>query len=680
MIEIDPSPGLCEALRWLLRKDNDLSEAEILGSAKTFGLIVVRSGSNWSVDVEQLEACFNENIGLLPSSPIIFGRVLWGMGEITARIAEEVDFWAQKLAEHASKLDIKTALEEALNLSKPRLVAGSKGRFWREAVSLAQSVVRLRLDRQGLDYAKRVRDYSPPLPLMVYGLEYAILIAMNADIHTVDEWVQSHANEVGLAAVGRAVENFLRIYHDDATRKLSRSSLGFLKASAAASILSRKSVKGALPKLEDSFRKLINLEFSRGDAVWISSSILLDTFAEWILRERRVLHLQAQVSEHPNAGLKMLTSKSSDLKDLRWELEQVKLDFDRALQYLVSNWPTEGLLEHQMRCFQEGLRNNFRLRYLIAAKLSVQNDRNHLLNKNIDLLSNRIGLKQNDVYKENFVFNITDLTDQIHWSASSFYLRYESSQRGVAKRCSDFYGGFIGGSLEFLQEPFLPVRRPEEFQSALARSILALLFVSNVVLSFPADQQEKGDYLARELFQSSLCLFFIFPWPSQAVALLEWLVRAVAQVIRSRPSLALINISGILDKNFGVFAKAYLGWSLLEFLDKKLCLLMDLFVSSGKELSIRGQPSLAMNRLLSLLDLAVSKAWELGRHDVLRKIPDLWSRSYGFWVVETNSRWIDAAEMLIGALKGDRDARRWFWQEAAFRSSLCNRIIEHEAS
>ncbi|AET91846.1 hypothetical protein BYI23_B012390 [Burkholderia sp. YI23] len=675
------------ALAWLLDSNEEHSFEHVCQAAQTARLIRLDDGPNWSAEGDAVLRLASASLGRLPLEAERLGQLLHGLGEIRARCHA---VGLAKLFESAigalkSRVSLAQAFESAVVCDH----AIARQTCFDE-VALAQWISRAAYSRETFEAAiTRIR--YPERVLGGYGLSFVTKLILVVAPSLIDEWISSNANDPACAVIGAtALRCVLPFDEEPATSLLFLSKNTAIRCLGAAAIVHPPGFEKAL-SLRDCHRALVDAGFSPADAIWMTGVRI----REAVFRRNRGeggshqhiarLKLLERFPEEASGGSRYAQQEIEQLRDQinRNAISHAELlvELDNLLVDTAADWPATGLGEEQMEALDSVFVNAADVRHRLACKLSHSENGNRLLKRNVDLLRKFIGLEcgSAEISRQYFSPNESAFQKISDGAAQSAVELYQFTNRGVGKSTSDLVAGVAVASTKLIEMPFASVRQPEMWQSVVTRAASAMRFVFTVVACVPEEQRTSVAMLNQLALEHTLKLLcvrnlphsseeVIFRLANEAVFFLGWTVETDKQ-----------REQWVLTENLLTFPRALALWSSGGLIAKYPELGRLLFERVCVTPLAKGEHSLQLSRMLSLLDVAVASCVRSGNLDMLNRVMEIWEIGYTDWV-PIDARFETMARRLALAVQADGPERDEVIADEILAHTQCRRLIDHQSS
>ena len=623
----------------------------------------------------------------MPRDPVELGHLLHGLGEINARTSAE---FAAPLIQHlrtqrgrSSFLKVLEAAAEceAKPLPKPSLTA----------IDLAQWVSGAPLAWTTFDRAVH-RIGHPDIGISPgrYGLGFVAKIIAALDPRALDIWIKRHPNRQRVATIASAAlpSAFDPDIIDRATLLLG-SRIPALKCLAAALYVCPIFPEPSLDDFPDCRRALVANGIDPGDATWMMAYRIKNAIHARYRTKHQLESAQARLrylESNPEAAIGGRRNFDAEVRMLRNEvdrasgkLSKLAVDLEAMLADLAADWPADGLSDDQMRSLEYNFVSTPEIRHRLVEKLPPGSIRTALLKRDIEQLSEYIGLSKNPTSILNAYFNPDDNRFDIiaPWAAKSLIVLYADDHRGVGKRTSDLVSGMTNAFEALAAEPFVAARKPVQWQSAFGRAASAYIFALLVVAAAQEDRRSE----VREL--NRLALDHVFqllcaehPDVHSSQLLFKLTTRAVLQMSYSADGDARRR-RWAKTKELPPFARALALWSSPALAEQESALAIELFRRNAEPPLSRSARDLQMSHMLTLLDLAIAACVGAAKPALVRDLVALWADLYQDWLPIVD-RWINAAAMMSAALEREGAERTALLAEPTLTHSHCRLLIERQ--
>jgi len=302
------------------------------------------------------------------------------------------------------------------------------------------------------------------------------------------------------------------------------------------------------------------------------------------------------------------------------------------------------------------------------------------LKKNILQFQAFIGLTKDtgEALAERFILDERRFGILMPWAARSLTLLHDKDKRGIGKRTSDLVAQLAKAATSLLDEPFIAARQPMKWQSAVVRSACADLFAMAVAAAVPTARNEEVAMLKRHAIEHAFVVLRGTAAWNNSMPLLDHLARAAVDHMSSAPELDDLRQKWITAADLPDFPRALALWSSPYLAQEQRDLAFALFRRVAQlPLSRKGEHR-QLERMLSLLDVAIASSWTTGIRNLLPQINFLWEEVYAIWRKRLAGRWADTAEMLTRALEKDGPERKVLMTDSSFVQTHCRRAIERK--
>jgi hypothetical protein len=226
-----------------------------------------------------------------------------------------------------------------------------------------------------------------------------------------------------------------------------------------------------------------------------------------------------------------------------------------------------------------------------------------------------------------------------------------------------------------VEQPFIASRKPEAWQSAMARAACADRFAFTVVARVPEGRRAAVARLNELALDHTFTILCAKNPPADDLQLFHQLS---AQAVKQMGFLS--NPDGRREK-WGVaedlsdFPRALAIWSSPDLVEKHKTLASTLFRRIGLLPLSRNSHDLQMSRLLTLLDLAIASCAMAARRDLFPYVVELWDAAYRDWLPIT-SQWAHTADQLVAAVSADGPERAALMADSSFAASYCRQLVD----
>lgn len=679
-------PSVSVALTWLLSDRPKITDRNVLVVARLCGLITSEARGGWKVDGAMATRLAKSALKRLPSKPGQLGDILHGLGEMAARAhdAQFLPLVVDCLRRRRGRLRLEESLDAAIKRD---------GKIRRPVqfgdLAFAQWLSRANL-RWDTFHAALVR-IGHPHDLFGggrFGLRFAARVILTVDSRAIDKWIGAHPDSPSVAAIGGAALSMVFPFDGSAAiAPLLKSRNAAIRCLAAVSIVCPVNVQPLLLSFHECHAALVAGGFEAADATWMTGIRIKHAIHERYglehQREQETARLR-YLEQSPDGATGGRRNAEAELQMLRTRLShreerysKLLPELEEMLNSMATDWPDEGLSDRQMAALENIFVDTAEFRHRLAEKLSHQGNREWLLKRNVSRLRDFIGLagKPADIPTAHFHANEQRFEAIEQWTARSLILLYENDTRGIGKRTSDLVSVVAMAAERLVEQPFIASRKPEAWQSVMARAACADRFALTVVARVPEGQRAAVARLNELAIDHTFTILCAKYPPADALQLFHQLS---AQAVKQ---MGFLSNPDDLREKWGLaedlpdFSRALAIWSSANLVEKHKALASMLFRRNGLLPLSRNGSDLQMSRLLTLLDLAIASCAIAGRRDLFPYVIGLWDAAYRDWLPITG-QWARTAEQLAAAVSADGSERAALMANSSFATSYCRQLVD----
>ncbi len=673
---------MVEALRWLLDFDGTAPSHLVFLRARISGLGPQSSSENWNVDGHRLTQAFGQALRRLPSDPAALALIVHGLGELQARChAELVEPLAARL--RAGRPNRKAIL---------RLLAGvldsSRRIAWpvnMQALATAQALARGTLDWELLHAASQYVVHPSHLSTDDrYGLKFATRVVLRLDPRSLARWIADASVIQALAAVARAGVEDLWLDRDGTAHRLARTGNALFKAAAAAILCLDRDEQGPHRSYREIHRILVKEGVATADAIWLAGLQLKEAVHERYRRNGgcgdQLRHLDF-LRAHPERAVGGVAYAADEIDRLTHLVNEhgegakrCAATLERILTDMAACWPGRGLSAEQMAWLEPAFVDTPEIRHRMAEKLFHTENRKALLKRNVDAITEEIGLDRKDdkVFDEFFRADRDRFIDKAAWCAKSLIALYDQDNKGPGRRAGQLVGPLADRAQALLGKPFIAARQPNRCRSAIGRSIAADLFALAVVAETPDDRRDDVDTLRRHAIDHAFAVLRSTGGQLDDQDCSDGLARiAIAHLDADRLT------DWIAACDLPPVVRAHALWTHPDRIASDPDLAQSLFLLAAKPPVSPHAARHHFQLVACLLDAAMAAAARAGAFHLLDELEELWKQVAPAWQPILDARWADLAGMIARALKSEGPDRNYILSDHCFANSATKGWLLH---
>lgn len=675
------TPGVLAALRWLLNLPECTSPNLILRRSKLRGLIRESTSPHWKVDGPTVEWSLKLALRRLPSKAVTIGELVHGLGEISARThADLLEPLAGHLRSFRSSYNfvfgmLKAAASVSAQMSRSSGV---------QELSIAQALTRRDLNWELLtiaqSYTRHPYDVSAG---QRYGLSFAARLGLKLDPSAVSSLMTRMPNHPMLAAIARAGVDSLWNDKGEAALRLLLSGNPLFTALAAVSVVMEETESGYRRSYREINELLKGAGVDAADAIWLSGVRLKEVVHARYSARHRIEELSRWLEVlrvFPDRAVGGEENVAREIGRLEKELSAIQsreaiceATIEQILTEMAECWPEDGLNDQQMKFLEAIFVNTPEIRYRLAKRLHHANNRTQILERNVEQIANKIGLRADlsSIFDEYYSPNESEFFEATRWCAKSLIMRYQADPKGVGKRTSYLIGPLVVSAEAILDEPYMATRRPSQWESAAARSISAHLFAFAVVAEASESDGVSVEGLKKLAIECSLKTLRAIGNRFTNRHLVDELAQIAINRAAEVQNLELCLNAWISASELPPILCAYALWQDPNRVKSDLEGARDLFLQAGRVPVSRRAERYHFSRMLSLIDAATVAAFQNDARDLFPELSQLWSFFLKDWKEHAQGPWSDAPGVMARALIGPGKDRDRVLLDPSFKNSRC---------
>lgn len=672
---IDHTPGVIETLGWLLDIRKQRPPAYVLLRARLRGLIPWSLRSNWKVNGPATKWALTRSIRRLPKDPLALASIVHGLGEMQARCHADL---IEPLATHFHARQLRDPFIARLLTTTLDLSSRAPRALDTRALALAQTLRESTLNWEDYETAYWYMEHPYDIPSSGwYGLTFATQFAVRINPKALSKWIAKTPTQQALSAVVHMASNYLCEDRIRAEDSLLNSGHPLLLQMAAASLSGVGDDRHPTKQYREVHRFLVKRGVAAGDAIWLASRRLKDTIhTRHRLRDRLKASTQNLrfLRTHPAQAPGGEENAAHEIKNLESEIQKhvaAGTDCDATLEDILTDmascWPEGGLTDDQMSSLEPIFVDTPEFRHRLAIKLLQSNDRQKLLKKNIAQIARLIGLDADPAHFFDDYFNISIAADRYRqialWSARSIIDLYEQDKKGAGHRAGQLISPLAKSAQALIEEPFVAVRRPSQWESAVARSIAADIFSLTIVAETPEDRQNSVEKLRTCALEDA---FKVLNLAGDRLAGRHLIDEFVSIAIDLCGPEYLLSWADCAD--LPPLIRAWALWANPKNALANLDFARDLFLKASMPPVSPRVEIHHFEKLASMLDSIMVAAAKVDATQAIAELQGLWNVAIADWP-GYQERWSDTASKIARALLSAGPDRDFILADGAFQKS-----------
>jgi hypothetical protein len=271
------------------------------------------------------------------------------------------------------------------------------------------------------------------------------------------------------------------------------------------------------------------------------------------------------------------------------------------------------------------------------------------------------------VFDQHFNGGAQGLAETLWWSAQSHVARYAEDNRGIGRFAGITLDKLVTPAERLIDEPFIAGRQYERWTSAVGRLTCCHLWALYVVAATPAAYAAQTDVLRTMAAEHAAFLFRSAGDTYQDQGnMMGRLALTVVDYLEEK-----IALDWTLDALLPDYVRVLAAWGCTTIVRDHPALAADLFARIAEEpLSVHGRDR-QINRLVTVVDWIVARAWKRQDHACVSHLNGAWSRCRHNWTAALTGPLFDAPSWFWTALQGDDEARAQLLADARFARTAC---------